>query len=122
MNISIPLLLANKDTIKPERIIVYIWLKWFCEQGGGCWDVDYKKLQMLSGIPVKNLSRSIASLYNMRLIDKEKRDGKIRVFVMDVPFNLEDNFSRKLAEVILFEKRKELSKQILVRSDKILVS
>lgn len=108
---NILLCLINKDNLAPERMTVYIWLKWFCDQNKGKWQVNYKELSILSGLTVKKLSAGIKHLELKNLIDVQ-RGQRVIVEILGVPDSLNEYMDSLFAEVAHIKRLKELANPI----------
>lgn len=102
MRVSVPVeltILANKDVLKPEELIAYIWLNHFCKLPGhkGKWKVDFRILSRLSALSIKKLSLTVKQLEIKGLIEAHRNKG-VTVEINQLPDSIVKHMESLLVE------------------------
>lgn len=109
------LCLANINNLGPERLVVYIWLKYMCELHNNQYQVDYKIMTTISGLPMKKISAGIRHLESKRLIDVS-RGRKVTISILAIPDEYQDYLLSQFAEAAHVQRMRALANPIPVES------
>jgi hypothetical protein len=96
-DINIPISMLHVKEVEPEYLVLYAWLSYLADPE---YEVNYKPLSILTGIPIKKISRGIAYLENKSLIIVDRTiKAKPSIIVGYVPVATANKYLERMREV-----------------------